>query len=84
MTGKWTEDRLNAIDGGVDISIKINGREQCVSKAVYGGMGATRKGPTDEVWTTIRTMTYCPGPIRVKKGDKLSLEAHYDISLHPA
>jgi len=71
-------------DGGIDISIKINGREQCVSKAEYGGVGATRRGPTNEVWTTIRTMTYCPGPVRVKKGDKVSLEAHYDISLHPA
>jgi hypothetical protein len=75
---------LTAPDGGVDISIKINGKEQCVSKAVYGGDGATRPGLANDVWTTIRTMTYCPGPVRVRKGDKVSLEAHYDIALHPA
>ena len=65
--------------------MKINGIEQCVSKAEYGGEeGATRPDPANEVWTTIRTMTYCPGPISVKRGDKVSLEAHYDLALHPA
>jgi hypothetical protein len=62
----------------------INDKETCVSKAVYGGYGATRKGSNDEVWTTIREMTYCPGPVKVRKGDKITLEAHYDTSLHPA
>jgi len=64
-------------DGGVDISIKINGVEQCVSRADYGDENTGRGG-----WKTIQSMSYCP-MIRVRRGDKVSLEASYDIGLHP-
>jgi hypothetical protein len=70
-------------DGGKDIIVTINDKEACISTAEYGGPGATRKGNDGSVWTTIREMTYCPGPIKVKKGDKLNLEARYDFEAHP-
>jgi len=28
-------------------------------------------------------MTDCPAPIRIKKGDKISIEASYDLESHP-
>jgi hypothetical protein len=71
-------------DGGADISVKVNGNETCISRAEYGGLGSTRKGKDGSVWETIREMTYCPGPLRVKKGDKIELEARYDLEAHPA
>ena len=70
-------------DGGQDIVMKINGKETCVSTAEYGGPGATRKGKDGTVWMTVRDMSYCPGPLKVKRGDKLSLEARYDLEAHP-
>jgi hypothetical protein len=70
-------------DGGQDIIVKINGKEACISKAEYGGPGATRKAKDGTTWTTVREMTYCPGPLKVKRGDKISLEARYDFEAHP-
>lgn len=71
-------------DGGQDIVIKVNGKEICLSTAEYGGEGSTRKSEDGSVWETIREMTYCPGPIKVKKGDKIDLEARYNFEKHPA
>jgi hypothetical protein len=28
-------------------------------------------------------MQYCTSPIKVKKGDTMTLEANYDLDLHP-
>jgi hypothetical protein len=64
--------------------VKINGKEICTSTAEYGGPGASRKSSDGTIWNTIREMTYCPSPLKVKKGDKLELEARYDLELHPA
>jgi hypothetical protein len=70
-------------DGGKDVIVKINGKEICASTAEYGGPGAVRKSKDGKVWETIRTMTNCPGPVKVNKGDKLALEARYDFDAHP-
>jgi len=63
--------------------VKINGKEACTSVAEYGGPGATHRGADGVVWETVRDMTYCPGPVKVKIGDTISLEARYDFDAHP-
>jgi hypothetical protein len=65
--------------------MQINGKEVCRSEAEYGGEDATLAiaGQSEE-WKTIRHMTECEGPIPVKKGDKITLEARYDMEEHPA
>jgi Stress up-regulated Nod 19 len=71
-------------DGGVNIVLKINEKEVCDSKATYGGEGHTAKTPDGKVWETIATTSTCLEPIKVAKGDKLYMEAHYDLDLHPS
>jgi hypothetical protein len=70
-------------DGGTDITVKLNGKEVCISKAEYGGEGHSGVGEDGKPWTTIRGMTTCDQPIKVKKGDKLGIEAHFDMASHP-
>jgi hypothetical protein len=74
---KMTENNL-FLDGGVNLVAKVNGKVVCDSKAIYGGisMNSGDQG-------TISAMEYCFGPIKVTKGDTMSLEAHYDLNLHP-
>jgi hypothetical protein len=57
---------------------KVNGKTICDSHAFYGGptLSAGEQG-------TIDHMEYCFGPIKVGKGDTMTLEAHYDLELHP-
>jgi hypothetical protein len=64
--------------------LTINGKEVCNSKAEYGGEGHTSKTADGKVWETIRTTSTCNQPIKVVKGDKLYMEAHYDLDLHPS
>lgn len=64
--------------------VKLNGRNICNSEAVYGGPGHESTGPDGRVWETVSTMTECPPEIKVTKGDKLMIEAHYDTDTHPA
>jgi hypothetical protein len=71
-------------DGGVNIFLTINGKEVCDSKAEYGGEGHTGKTPDGKDWETIRVTSTCREPIKVVKGDKLYMEAHYDLGLHPS
>jgi len=69
-------------DGGVNLIMKLNGKEICNSNAEYGGVESTLKDG-DKEWNTINHMTYCEGPVKVVKGDKLLLEANYDLESHP-
>jgi len=63
------------------MSVTLNGKNICVSKAEYG---ATYSGiTTASKWTTISKMTDCVEAIPVKKGDRLTLEAAYDTVKHP-
>jgi len=65
-------------DGGVQMDMAINGKHVCSSKATYGGTGSQVGG-----WETISAMSYCDGPIPVKKGDGLSMATIYDLKKHP-
>jgi hypothetical protein len=56
----------------------INGKEMCQSKAEYGGI-STNSGTQG----TISRMGYCTNVTRVEKGDTISMEARYDLDLHP-
>jgi hypothetical protein len=60
----------------------INGKYACSSAATYGGDGATTE-VGGQVWKTISAMSYCDGPIAVKKGDALSMVVEYDLKKYP-
>ena len=60
----------------------INNKYTCSSKASYGGAGATAE-VGGEVWRTISAMSYCDGPIAVKKGDTLSMVVEYNLKKYP-
>jgi hypothetical protein len=70
-------------DGGVNVLLKVNDVERCNSRALYGGEGHTTtvKGKT---WETIRETAPCTGTIRVQKGDRICMQANYDVELHPS
>jgi len=67
------------------MSAKINGKEVCTSKALYGGPGHEGKTPSGGNWTMIREMEFCDTnqPIKVRKGDKLSIAGNFDSEKHP-
>jgi hypothetical protein len=69
-------------DGGTAVSLSINGKEYCNSKALYGGKGGTLT-IDGKSWETIRQMEECNVPFPVKKGDVLKVEASYDTKAHP-
>jgi hypothetical protein len=71
-------------DGGERIDLRVAGRAACSSRAVYGGDGSQARLPDGSTWETIGRMTACEGPpLRVEKGDELSVEAVYDLAAHP-
>jgi len=70
-------------DGGASMSAKLNGKEVCNSKALYGGPGHEGASQTGEKWTTINSMEFCEEPIKVSKGDKLTITADFDMIAHP-
>jgi hypothetical protein len=84
VNGYLTGMRGHLHDGGVNIIMRVNGKEICDSKALYGGPGHTRVGPNGEVWETINHMTHCRNVTKVSKGDKITTEANYDVELHPS
>jgi hypothetical protein len=65
-------------DGGTALMATLNGKVICDSKAIYGGV-STNAGDQG----TIAAMQYCTNPTKVKKGDIMTLEANYDLELHP-
>jgi hypothetical protein len=70
-------------DGGVAMDLYINDKYECSSNAVYGGETGTTKTADGKVWETISGMTLCPGPIKIKDGDYMSMNARYDLAQHP-
>jgi hypothetical protein len=48
-----------------------------------GGMGMPTP-PTGEVWETLSGMSACAEPVKVSKGDVLTLQSNYDLVKHPA
>jgi len=71
-------------DGGIGIICKVNDKEVCNSLAKYGGEGHVSKSSDGKVWETISSTTVCNDPIKVSKGDRIYMEAHYDLDLHPS
>jgi hypothetical protein len=83
------------LDGGVKVSLFINGKYKCTSDAVYGdksgsddGMGGMShggkgNGASGTSIKTISKMTACRGPFPVKKGDSMKLVAEYNLKAHP-
>ncbi|QDS72520.1 hypothetical protein FKW77_000157 [Venturia effusa] len=68
-------------DGGVNTTVILNGKPACTLKAKYGGTdgGATING---QKWETITAYDVCSEPIKVSKGDKITMEAWYDLTAH--
>jgi len=69
-------------DGGHQMDMFINNKYVCSSKATYGGDAATAEVGGKE-WKTISAMSYCDGPIHVKKGDTFSMVVEYDLKRYP-
>jgi len=69
-------------DGGHQMDMFINDKYACSSQATYGGEGATTV-VDGQVWKTISAMSYCDGPIAVKKGDTLAMTVEYDLKRYP-
>jgi Stress up-regulated Nod 19 len=70
-------------DGGIDMVVRINGKEVCTSIADYGGPGHETEA-NGEILKTISGMSLCSNAIEVAKGDKLSITANFDMKAHPA
>jgi hypothetical protein len=65
-------------DGGTNVLLLSNGKVVCESKAQYGSSETdTAKG------TTLTSLSVCEAPIPVKKNDKVTVVASYDLTLHP-
>jgi hypothetical protein len=71
-------------DGGSNVEIKVNDKVVCDSRALYGGPGHVGRTSDGRAWETIRDMVTCPEGVIVKKGDKIALNANYDLIAHPA
>ena len=92
-----TEGHLH--DGGSSVVLMINDKTACTSDAIYGGgsdyvkavpmpgmPGMEGGGGTDANGKAIQTishMTECIDPIPIRKGDKITLSANYDLITHP-
>ena len=61
-------------DGGIDMTVNINGRPLCRSVQLYG---------TQTTDTHIAGAGVCKAVGRIKKGDVLWSKARYDPVLHP-
>jgi hypothetical protein len=60
------------------MKVSVNGNVVCESKAEYVGLSGNAQ------WDTIKQMSQCKAPVPVKKGDKLVIEAAYDLNKHPS
>jgi Stress up-regulated Nod 19 len=81
MDGWILNSKGHLHDGGDRIELLLNGKVICDSHAVYGKRKTTDSG---QAWEVITEMEQCPTPIRVKKGDLLSMKSYYDVVKHPA
>jgi len=85
--GKITRGRGHLHDGGERIDLFVNDKFACGSKATYGSDtsgGHSHGGAGGDVSIkTITSMSPCQGPIKVKKGDAISMVVQYDLAKHP-
>lgn len=84
QTGYFTSLRAHMHDGATHMVMKLNGKEACVSKAMYGGQGATTKTADGKVFETISGTSECLEPFKVTKGDRIETTAYYDLDMHPS
>jgi hypothetical protein len=63
-------------DGGDKMILYVNGNEVCTSKPIYETNGIGNE-------TVLTGMTVCPAPVKVKKGDFLTMKSVYDLAKHP-
>jgi hypothetical protein len=72
------------------VVFRLNGQEICDSRAEYkaSAVGSLAPGHSHQGGNSedgmLSGMTGCMKPINVKKGDKVSVEAFYDVEKHPA
>lgn len=68
-------------DGGVNTTVIVNGKAACTLRARYGGTdgGATING---QKWETITAYDVCKEPVKITKGDSITMEAWYDLTAH--
>ncbi|KAF2666845.1 hypothetical protein BT63DRAFT_457803 [Microthyrium microscopicum] len=78
MPGYLLDIKPHLHDGGINVTLSVNGKVECVSSAVYGA-GAEVKG---EKWETITGYTPCNKAIEIKPGDKLAMDSTYDVTSH--
>jgi hypothetical protein len=64
----WARGHLH--QGGVSMSLNVNGVTKCTSKATYDAAGV------------ITNMSLCPEPISLKAGDSLTISSLYDTTTH--
>jgi hypothetical protein len=67
----WARDNLH--QGGESVDIKVNNKVVCLPEAKY-----SEKPDRD-----IETMTLCPTPIQLHKGDNVTITSVYDLPKHP-
>jgi hypothetical protein len=66
-------------DGAVNLQIQVNGKFACKSNAIYTASGSEVDG---KQWESITGYTNCAEPIKVQKGDKVTLSSEYDLRKH--
>jgi hypothetical protein len=63
--------------------VKVNDKPVCESNVLYGGEGLFgqdgKRGSG-----TIQGTSACDTPIKVFKGDNMTIVAHYDLEAHPS
>jgi hypothetical protein len=71
-------------DGGTKLTFTVNGKEVCNSTVVYGGLGHEKVQSNGEILKSMSKTIGCADPLRLHKGDKMQLFAHFDFDQHPA
>jgi hypothetical protein len=75
-----TKRMIDMHDGAEQMSVYLNDKLVCETKAIYG---TTLKSESGKDWTTISEVTQCTEPVKVKKGDRIALETKLDEIAHP-
>jgi len=90
--GEILRARGHLHDGGVRVDMFINDKFVCASEAVYGdkddkgAMGHDHGSKPEGNGAAIRTISFMTAyekPIRVKKGDTMSLNVQYNLAKYP-
>jgi hypothetical protein len=80
--GYMVSRRGHMHDGGTGMVLKVNDKVVCDSKAEYGTRGTFKADDGREI-QALSGMKECNEPLSVKRGDRLSIEAYFDLEKHP-